>query len=58
MNEIKVNEMKWFGVFVVLCFVHNLNAIPFPLQGFGTGDHTTGSEWPIHENAGNLQYSS
>ena len=45
--------MKWFETFVVIVFIHKYNAIPTPLQGFGTGDQTTGSKWPVHGNIGN-----
>ena len=31
---------------------------PFPLQGFGTGDQTTGSVWPPYPNAGQGYWSS
>ena len=44
--------MKLFGILVVVCLVHELNALPSPLQGFGGGDQTTGSKWPPYENAG------
>ena len=30
----------------------------FPLQGFGTGDQTTGSVWPPYPNAGQGYWSS
>ena len=46
--------MKWFeAIFVIIIFIHKYNAIPTPLQGFGTGDQTTGSKWPVHGNTGN-----
>ena len=48
----QVDEMKLFGILVVVCLVSELNAIPSPLQGFGGGDQTTGSKWPPFENAG------
>ena len=50
--------MKWFETFVVIIFIRKYNAIPTPLQGFGTGDQTTGSKWPVHGNVGNWIYCS
>ena len=51
--------MKWFEAIVfIIIFIHKYNAIPTPLQGFGTGDQTTGSKWPVHENIGNPIYCS
>ena len=44
--------MKLFGIFVVVCLVRELNAVPTPLQSFGKGQQTTGSKWPPYENAG------
>ena len=49
--------MKLFGIFVVVCLVCELNALPSPLQAFTGGDQTTGSKWPPFQNAG-LDYWS
>ena len=58
--------MKWFAPFLVvifsscdsrfsnlpnpLRFIQKVNAIPAALQGFGTGDQTTGDSWPPNES--------
>ena len=61
-----MNEMKWFVPILVvifsscdsrfsnlpnpLRFIQKVNAIPAALQGFGTGDQTTGDSWPPNES--------
>lgn len=50
--------MKVLVILFLGSFICTTNAYPIPLQGFGTGDQTTGSVWPPYPNAGQGYWSS
>merc|ERR1712141_459069 len=52
-NNMKILIILLLATVICTTYVH-----AFPLQGFGTGDQTTGSVWPPYPNAGQGYWSS
>jgi len=50
--------MKLLVVLFLATLICSTSVQAFPLQGFGTGDQTTGSVWPPYPNAGQGYWSS